>query len=654
MNHIEIINNWNLNLVFHELEQGNMRIPRFQRSYVWERAKIVKLLNSIYHEFPIGSFFLWEADTEMEGFCRDITEFGFPAKPAANKFTFILDGQQRITSLYVALKGKKLGGVDYSNICFNLDKKVFKIPTLKTEPNNIPAWKIFQPTEFHRLLVEYSRSENTEYAETLMGCNEVLNNYPVSIIKSKYMTLDEVVTIFERINQGGKRLSLFDLVHASVWSKDFDLRDCITEFNDEPAIKLWGKIDNEIFTQSLALNISNDCVKTHQLALKNEDCKNAWKRTTECIRLAIDFLKNQWGVQGVEIIPYQNIIPVLQYYFFITGESTVLPEHKQALTDWFWTLTFSNRYSSSTLTKMNNDSRWIEQLVKDPTVTRVFTVKLMLDDLKKNRMVHRSVIKNGVLCLMALRKPRDFNNGDLVTLDKTNASRQNSKENHHFFPHSLASKLGIKSEEINSLLNFAFISKHLNLEISNKYPSKYLTGYAESNPSLPEHLSSHFIEDEAYQAALQDDFHTFIEYRGQAILNAINNVCRVNDGLQTMNSNIDESEQEILLEGTIEDDVNTTEEATRSRKANFTFEMVGIPEGASLVFIPTGVEVKVIAGNQIEYQGKSYALSAFAAEFMPDDLRTPSGAYQGPKFFSYNGESLVSLRALAESGDSNY
>ena len=170
----------------------------------------------------------------------------------------------------------------------------------------------------------------------------------------------------------------------------------------------------------------------------------------------------------------------------------------------------------------------------------------------------------------------------------------------------------------------------------------------------PKHLRSHFIEDEAFQAALQDDFHTFIEYRGQAILSAINKVCRVNDGLQTINSNLDESEQEILLDGTIEDDVNATEEATRSRKANFTFEMVGIPVGASLVFIPTGVEVKVIAGNQIEYQGKSYALSAFAAEFMPDDLRTPSGAYQGPKFFSYNGESLVSLRALAESGDSNY
>ena len=557
MNHIEIINNWNISKVFHELEQGNMRIPRFQRSYVWERAKIVKLLNSIYHEFPIGSFFLWEADANMEGFCRDITEFGFPKKPEANKFTFILDGQQRITSLYVALNGKTLGTTDYSTICFNLEKRVFKIPTLKTEQHNIPAWKLFDQQAYDDLLMEYA-SENKDLAKVLSSCKRVFDNYPISIIKSMDMSLDEVVTIFERINQGGKRLSLFDLVHASVWSKDFDLRDKITEFNNEAAISLWGRIDNEIFTQSLALNIDHDCVKTHQLALKNEDCVNAWTRTTECIRLAVDFLKNQLGVQGIEIIPYQNIIPILQYYFFITGESTVLPEHKQGLTDWFWTLTFSNRYSSSTLTKMNNDARWIEEFVKDPTISRIYTVKLLLDDLKKIRMVHRSVIKNGVLCLMALQHPQDFDNGNLVTLDKTNASRQNSKENHHFFPNSLATKMGIKNENINSLLNFAFISKHLNLEISNKYPSNYLQGYAASNPNLAEHLKSHFINEEAYQSALQDNFAGFINARGQEILNLINKVCRVNEALPTMNSNLDESENEVFLDGTMEE--NSVEE----------------------------------------------------------------------------------------------
>lgn len=521
-----------------------MRIPRFQRSYVWERSKIVKLLNSIYHEFPIGSFFLWEADTAMEGFCRDITEFGFPSKPAGNKFSFILDGQQRITSLYVALRGKVLQGTDYRVICFNLDKKVFKIPTLKTEPNNIPAWMLFDQQEFQNLLIEYASTGEREKAQTLSECKTIFDNYPVSIIFSKNMDLEEVVTIFERINQGGKRLSLFDLVHASVWSLDFDLRDKITEFNSEKAIQIFGKVDNEIFTQSLALNTSRDCEKRHQLALKNEECKAAWSRTTECIRLAIDFLKTQLGVQGVEIIPYQNIIPVIQYYFYITGEGAVKPEHKKALVDWFWTLTFSNRYSSSTLTKMKNDAMWIEKLAKDPSATRVFTVKLVLDDLKRVRMGNRSVIKNGVLCLMALRKPVDFDNGNVVTLDKTNASRQNSKENHHFFPYSLATRMGIKQEEINSLLNFAFISKHLNLDISNDYPSDYLQSYASKNPDLEAHLLTHFITPAAYQAALNNDFQTFITERGNTILEVINSVCRVNEGLQTMSSNIDENGDE--------------------------------------------------------------------------------------------------------------
>ena len=378
------------------------------------------------------------------------------------------------------------------------------------------------------------------------------------------MNLEEVVTIFERINQGGKRLSLFDLVHASVWSQDFDLRDQIKAFNSEKGISHFGTIDNETFTQSLALNISKDPVKRHQLALKNEDCKAVWPRTTECIRLAIDFLKTQLGVQGVEILPYQSIIPIIQYYFYVSGEGAVRPEHKKALVDWFWTATFSNRYSSSTLTKMKNDAGWIEKLVKDPTATRIFTVKLVPDDLKRIKMGHRSVIKNGVLCLMALETPVDFDNGNIVTLDKTNASRQNSKENHHFFPYSLATKMGVKQEDINSLLNFAFISKHLNLQISNKYPSKYLQEYAAANPELESHLLTHFITPLAYQAAIQDDFQEFITERGNTILETINRVCRVNDKVKTLNSNIDEDEDEIMLDGSIDYDVDTVEDVART------------------------------------------------------------------------------------------
>lgn len=538
MERIEIINQWNLQRIFTELECGNMRIPRFQRAYVWEPSKIVKLLGSIYNQYPIGSFFIWETDANMSGFCRDITDFGFPKNPEANKFTFILDGQQRITSLYVALKGKQLNGVDYRRICFNVEKQVFKIPTLKTEPHNIPVWQIFDNAECMKLVVKYTQENKVDFVNAIMKCQNTFNTYPVSIIKSMDMGLDEVVTIFERINQGGKRLSLFDLVHASVWSEDFDLRDQITAFNSEKAISIFGRLDQEVFTQSLALNISGDCVKTHQLALKNEDCKAIWEKTLECIRLTIDFIKKQFGVQNVSIIPYQNIIPILQYYFFVSESKGIIPEHKQMISDWFWTVTFSNRYSSSTLTKMKDDAKWITEIIDGSSKPRIFTVKLGLDDLKKVSMQNASVIKNGVLCLMALNCPADFDNGDTVSLDNTNASRSNSKENHHFFPYSIHDAFGVTKKDINSLLNFAFISKRLNGHISNKKPSEYLAGYQAENPDIVNHLGTHFINQEAYSAALVNDFHSFINERGNSILKMINTLCRVDDGVNTISASI--------------------------------------------------------------------------------------------------------------------
>ena len=553
--HIEIINTWTISRLFQELEQGNLRIPRFQRAYVWERSKVVALLNSIYHEFPIGSFFLWETDGSMQDFCRDITEFGFPKKPDANKFSFILDGQQRITSLYVALKGRKLGNIDYSTICFNLDKKIFKIPTLKGEPNNIPAWKLFDKLESMKLVSDYAKMNN-DYPMTILKWSDIFTNYPISIIKTLDMPLDEVVCIFERINQGGKRLSLFDLVHASVWSHDFDLREKIDGFNKSSAVQSWGKIDYEIFTQSLALNISGDCVKLHQLSLTNSDCKKVWDRTKECIRLTIDLLKSRFGVKLLSYIPYQNIIPVIQYYYYLNGGSNMMLNHLQAITDWFWTLAFSTRYSSSTLTKMNTDSRWIKDLVNGQYKSNIFTVNLSLDDLKKIRMSNRSVIKNGVLCLLALKNPLDFDNGSPVILDSSNASRQNSKENHHFFPYSLADQMKISKDDINGLLNFALISRHLNEEISNQFPSQYLDAYSKVNPDIEDHMRTHFITKTALEAARKDDFKVFIDSRGQAILDEINKVCHVNDkSVMTVNSNIDENEQEVLLDGVIEDNV---------------------------------------------------------------------------------------------------
>ena len=434
MNKIEIINQWDIARIFQELEQGNMRIPRFQREYVWERSKIVKLLNSIAQSYPIGSFFLWETDTSMEALVRNVEELNLPLKAQGNRFMFILDGQQRITSLYVAMKGKKLNGVDYSSICYNLDKKVFTIPRLKSEQNNIPVWKIWDETECIQLVMQYTLQgeEGRTYAQSLLECKTLLKSYPISVIMSRDMEVDEVIDIFERINQGGKHLSMFDLVNAATWKPDFDLREEIDEFWSEPNVKQWGWIGYEIYSQSLALNLKNDCTKLVQLKMKADECQGIWERTKECIRLSIDYLKTL-GAQNISILPYANIIPIIQYYLYKGNYKTIQPLHKQLIEDWFWTVTFSKRYSSSTLTRMNEDAKWVDNLLSGELTPRIFSISLSAEDLRWVRMNNASVIKNGILCLMARNHPLDFDNGQPVALDNTQASRSNSKENHHFF-----------------------------------------------------------------------------------------------------------------------------------------------------------------------------------------------------------------------------
>ncbi|MCQ2105895.1 MAG: GIY-YIG nuclease family protein [Fibrobacter sp.] len=85
-----------------------------------------------------------------------------------------------------------------------------------------------------------------------------------------------------------------------------------------------------------------------------------------------------------------------------------------------------------------------------------------------------------------------------------------------------------------------------------------------------------------------------------------------------------------------------------SRRSPFKFSMIGLKPGDLVVFSPTGLEVKVATDDQVEYEGRLWKLSPFAGTFMPEDLRVPSNAYQGAKFFTFNGEALTDLRERME------
>ena len=86
----------------------------------------------------------------------------------------------------------------------------------------------------------------------------------------------------------------------------------------------------------------------------------------------------------------------------------------------------------------------------------------------------------------------------------------------------------------------------------------------------------------------------------------------------------------------------------RQQRPRFKFSMINIPIGATVVFTPTGIEVKVADDDKVEYEGRLYKLSPFVGTFMPKEKQNTSGAYQGPKYFSYKGEILDDLRTKIE------
>ena len=361
---ISIINDWTLHRLLTELKAGNIKIPRFQRDYIWEKSKVVKLLNSIYHQYPIGSLFFWKAPAKYAFFIRPFDIEGINDTKTDGDFQFILDGQQRIMSLFVALMGKTMGDCDYSSICFNAERCEFVIPRSQREKNNIPVWQIIDDKEFEAIIAETDNGKKTsKAAQNVRECREIFLNYPMSIVLTTNTEIDDVVEIFERINQGGKHLTIFDLIHATTWSEKFDLKQNIDDFNTAQRIKQFGRLGEKVFSLSLTINAFGDARSLYQLKLTPEICQKIWPRTKSALLSSLDFLK-QMRLSG-DLSMYHNLIPTLQYYFFVSEAKTIDPSHQKTLEKWFWDAKFSKRYSASAATRLKEDVQWIQSLIKN-------------------------------------------------------------------------------------------------------------------------------------------------------------------------------------------------------------------------------------------------------------------------------------------------
>jgi hypothetical protein len=524
---IKIESDYKLPNLIQDVKNGALRIPAFQRKFIWEVPKIIKLLESIYLDYPIGSFFLWQAQQEYYNFYRDIPELHLPKPNKYDKLTFVLDGQQRIISLYVTVMGINLDKKDYKNICFDLDAKIKKDNEVRffveKHPDNtryISVSDLLSDLADEQL--EIYNNLTGERKRSFNDCRQKFYNYPFSAVCVYEKELDEVCEIFERLNQGGKRLNLFDLVSAGTWDINFDLREAVERNNKKlEGDQNFGKIDDEVYTQTLALISRQSCTRVVQLQLNKLDVKNHWQDAIRSIDQAVDYLRNNLGVVNSLFLPYRSMISMVAYLFYKIQQNkqrSLTDSQSKYLDLWFWKVAFSERYTASTLTLMTEDRKLFNKIADQVEVKINFPFYLDIETLTKIRMYRKSAIKNGVLCLLATKHPRHFKNNSPLPLDEKYYSDFNKLECHHIFPRSIIEK---KYGQVmtHSLPNFCFLPAELNKDISNQKPSKYFEKFTKINPDFDEVLKSHFIR---YDDSIKnDDFISFLSARATYILEEI-------------------------------------------------------------------------------------------------------------------------------------
>ncbi|HOU27510.1 MAG TPA: DUF262 domain-containing protein, partial [Paludibacteraceae bacterium] len=416
--------------IVYDIEHGHLRIPRFQRDFVWERSKVIKLLDSIYKEYPIGSFFIWEADKKYNLFYRNIGELNLPQPDSHTSIRYILDGQQRATSLYATIKGLEVNGTDYSQICFDFDKEVFVVRYREHE-NCAPLRNILDENNHLQIYNQLSDARK----KTFEKCRNIFTTYPISVIIVREKDLDEASEIFERINQGGKRLSIFDLVVASTWGDDFDLKEKYNQLRDFLVDKGFGKIPPEVVTHTASLTIKGYCRNSYQLQLTKEELKENWEEISNSIKLSIDFLTNNLGAKIYDFVPYPSIISLLAYLYFKSPGRSLTKQMTEKVHEWFWKAALSERYASSRETRMEEDRRLIfDKLLEGEDVKISFPINLDEEKIARSKISTKSALRNAFFCMLALRHPRHFKTNNIVTLDYSLCSNFNSPEKHHIFP----------------------------------------------------------------------------------------------------------------------------------------------------------------------------------------------------------------------------
>jgi hypothetical protein len=473
-----------------EVKRGAIKIPQFQRKFIWKEPQAFKLLDSISKNYPIGSLLIWRTDVKLEAE-RNIGNFQLPHTDDMSPTDYVLDGQQRLTVIYSSLAADKQPGFSPG---FDLENQQF---LLMEDASGVvfPLRSMYDTTKVLNFRTGLQTRADAEIMQARLDqLIDAFTKYKLPVVTLKNLTVEEVCPIFERINSSGTKLSTYDLMVAATWSKEFNLNSKVEEITASLKPKHFGKIEPDTVLKCLAA-IHFSSIKQDQMItlrkLTNLEMEGLVANTKQALLRSIDVLSTEFGVRGWSLLPYEAIVIVLTYIH--SRFDSLSPKQQKCIRQWFWRSAFSQRYRVGGENFISKDLMAVSEFVEGKNGTASdFGEAPKQDFWAKTAFRANNSTSLALILALASKNPQNITNGAAVDVEQA-LSHFNKKEFHHIYP-----KNYLKTEKLagepNALANICMLAASENKKISDDNPNHYLpTLIAELGGKADEVFSSNLL-----------------------------------------------------------------------------------------------------------------------------------------------------------------
>ena len=565
--------------ILKDVHNGKIQLPDFQRGWIWDDNRIKGILASVAKSFPIGAVMLLETGNENVRFKTKPVE-GVKLDNGAKAELLILDGQQRITSLYqtivtneiVTTKNEKNyeikrwyyidmvkamdGNYDLEEAIISINEKkqitedfgrriVLDLSQKEYEFENLmyPVCMIDDYSVWRREFNEYWQydREKSIFWDKFEG--RIINSFnkymlPV-IILSKENPKEAVCQVFEKVNTGGVSLNVFELLTATFAADEFDLKKDWQDIKKEfKSYELLSNVSNTDLIQAITLLATYDH-KLSQVKQKNqgEEVQTVSCKRKDMLNLSLqDYKKHRDPVVKGFIkaskllfenhiftardLPYNTQLIPMSAILAVLGDKIDNIGYKKKLMQWFWCGVFGELYGSANETRYALDLPqvvdWIENNGSEPKT--VYDANFSPSRLHTLRTRNSAAYK-GVYALLMDDKTKDWLSATGIDFSTYFSE---SIDIHHIFPVAWCVKNGISKDDYNCIINKTPLSGRTNRIVSGEAPSKYLVRLKKhagvTDEEFQNILKSHVLSPEFMYA---DDFANFFSDRKEKILQRI-------------------------------------------------------------------------------------------------------------------------------------